>query len=339
MKKVSIVIPTFQRCESIKRILTALSIQTFPHSNFEVIVSIDGSEDGTREMVEQFSPPYKLRALWERNSGRASACNRGVNEAEGDILIILDDDMEPSPELVQAHYSSHKAGSKLGVIGAAPISLDQNSTLAARYIAAEFNSRLRKISVPDYHFRIWDFYGANFSICREVFIEAGAFNEAFKVYGYEDIELAQRLIKIGVKFVYNPNALCKQYYEGDFKELAKKTINGGKTAVLLVNMHPETFAELNFRNYNSTGWKWRTLRLFLIWSSMLIPFTIDAVISFVNLFEKSNPKTQERMCHLAMNYFFWLGVWAAIKTDKKNNELLSKIKSYRKPEDGPPQEL
>jgi len=331
MIKVSIIIPTFRRCESVKRLLTALSNQTFPYDEFEVIVSIDGSIDGTREMVEQFNPPYRLRSIWELNEGRATACNRGIYKAEGEILVILDDDMEPSPKLVEAHYMAHSNGVKLGVMGAAPIFIDESSTLAARYIAAEFNSRQKKISHIGYEFRIWDFYGANFSIRRDTLIEAGAFNESFKVYGDEDIELAQRLIKIGVKFAFNPDALCTQYYEDDFRDLAKKYIDGGKNAVLLVSLHPEIFSELYFRDYNSAGWKWRTLRLFLIWSSMLMPITIEAVIYFVNLFEKSNPRIQAKVCHLAMDYFLWLGIWSAIKSDKRNEPLLSKIKSFKIP--------
>jgi len=331
MVKVSIIIPTFQRCDSVKRALTALSSQTFPHDSFEVIVSIDGSDDGTREMVEEFDAPFRLRGLWEPNSGRATACNRGVKAAEGNLLIILDDDMEPSRQLIEAHYSAHTDDSKHGVLGAAPILINESSTLAARYIAAEFNSRQDKISDPHYNFRIWDFYGANFSIRRDILIEAGAFNESFKVYGYEDIELAQRLIKTGVKFAFSPDALCIQHYEDDFRNLAKKTINGGKMAVLLVSLHPETFFELNFCNYNCVGWKWRTLRLCLIWLGMLVPASTSAIVSLVNLFGKSSPKTQEKLCSLAMDYFFWLGVWSAVRGDKKNKGLLARIKSYRQP--------
>jgi len=331
MIKVSIIIPTYRRCESVKRLLKAMSNQTFNFEHFEVIVSIDGSEDGTREMIEQFNSPYRLLFLWEPNSGRATACNRGINKAVGEILIILDDDMEPSPKLVEAHYMAHRNNSKVGVLGAAPILIDKSSTLAARYIAAEFNSRQKKISKPRYEFKIWDFYGANFSIRKEVFIEAGAFNESFKVYGDEDIELAQRLIKNGVKFVYNADALCTQHYEDDFRSLAKKQMEGGKNSVLLVNLHPEIFSELYFSNYNKAGWKWRTIRILLIWTSMLIPITTEVIIHIVNLVEKSNSRIQLKVCHFAMDYFIWLGIWSAIKIDKKNKPLLDRIKSFKIP--------
>jgi GT2 family glycosyltransferase len=329
MIEVTVIIPTFQGRDSVKRALTALATQTFPHDEFEVIVSIDGSEDGTREMVKEFSCPYKLRSIWGPNSGRASASNRAFLEADGNILILIDDDMEPSPEFVEAHYSAHQYSPILGVMGAAPIFIDETSTLAARYIAAEFNSRQIKISDPGYTFQLWDFYAGNFSIRRDVLIEAGAFDESFKQYGFEDIELAKRLIKSGIKIVYNPHALCTQYYENDFRSLATKTVDSGKMAVLLVNMYPETFTELKFRDYNNIGWKWRTLRLFLIWSSILIPITTDAVVYFAKLFEKSDPRIHEKIYSLTMDYFFWLGVWSTIRKDN-DKQLLGRIKSYKK---------
>jgi GT2 family glycosyltransferase len=47
----SVVIPTYRRRDSVARVLDALTRQTVPPEEFELIVSIDGSEDGTRELV------------------------------------------------------------------------------------------------------------------------------------------------------------------------------------------------------------------------------------------------------------------------------------------------
>ena len=72
-----------------------------PPERFEVLVAIDGSEDGTREMIEQFAMPYQLRGLWQPNRGRAAACNMGLSAARGDLIVIMDDDMEPVPVALQ----------------------------------------------------------------------------------------------------------------------------------------------------------------------------------------------------------------------------------------------
>lgn len=332
MIKVSIVIPTFNRCISVSRALAALASQTFPHDEFEVIVSIDGSEDGTKEMVDAFKADFSLRSIWNPNSGRAAACNKAILETIGDILISLDDDMEPSPDLIAVHYAAHQYNMKIGVIGAVPIVVDESSTHIVRYIGAKFNSHLKKISEPGYKIRVWDFYSGNFSISRGNMFEIGLFNEDFVIYGNEDVELAHRLLESGINIVYSPDAYCIQHYEKDFRGLAKDTIAAGKTAVLLFAKYPNTFNELKLIEYNFTGWKWRSLRLSLIWLSIFIPFTVDAVILFIKLFEKSNPKIQEKLYTLALDYFFWLGVWSALKSDKNNKQLAIKIKSSKKPQ-------
>jgi len=332
MIKVSIIIPTYQRCNSLKRALNALNSQSFPFDEFEVIVSIDGSQDGSKEFVKQFKSKYNLEYIWEPNEGRAFACNRGIRRAKGEVLIIIDDDMEPGFEFVDAHFKAHQSNAMLAVMGAAPIPLDKDSSIAAHYIASEFNSRLNKISSPDYKFQIRDFYGGNLSIRLENILKIGGFDESFKGYAHEDIELAYRLIKLGVTFVYDKDAYCTQHYEDNFRNLLKKTISAGKSAVLLYRMHPDSFEENELAIYNSNGWKWRSLRLFLIWISILIPITTDIIASFVVHFGKSYSRTKAKLCYLAMDYSLWLGVWLALRKDTKRRQIISKIKLSRENE-------
>ena len=329
MMKVSVVIPTYNRAGSIERLLNALKSQTFPSSDFEVVVSIDGSEDGTREMVENFDAPFTIRSLWQPNSGRVKACNNGIENASGEVLIILDDDMEPLPEFIEAHYLSHSSGGKLGVIGAAPIYVDDSSTFATKYVASEFNARQKKMASPDYKFRIWDFYGGTFSIRRKTLLEVGLFDESFKTYGYEDMELARRLIKSGVKIIFNPEAICTQYYDENLEGLLKKTVYSGERVVLLVSIHPELFGELKLREYNVQGWKWRWLRFTLIWAALLFPPTSRLIVSFIKSFDNSSEKTRARLYAMAMDYFFWLGVWSEVRKNREYEPLIPRIKSYR----------
>ena len=103
----SVIIPTYRRRDMVRQILQALAMQTLPAAAYEVIVSIDGSEDGTREMVAHFQAPYALRFAWQPNRGRAAACNTGIRMASGELIILLDDDMEPPPEFLRAHVNAH----------------------------------------------------------------------------------------------------------------------------------------------------------------------------------------------------------------------------------------
>src|SRR6476646_1057313 len=93
---VSVVIPTYKRRESVLRALRALAGQDLPAASFEVLVSIDGSDDGTREAIDALSTPYRLRRVDGPKRGRAAALNDAIRLAEGEIVVFLDDDMEPT---------------------------------------------------------------------------------------------------------------------------------------------------------------------------------------------------------------------------------------------------
>src|SRR5215208_7003656 len=125
--RISVVIPTYQRCGSVRRTLEALARQTIPASEYEVIVSIDGSTDGTKEMIERFQAPFRLRGMWQPNQGRAAARNAGIRAAQGPLVVFLDDDMEPVSGFLAAHLDAHPAGSRRAVVGPVPITVDASS--------------------------------------------------------------------------------------------------------------------------------------------------------------------------------------------------------------------
>ena len=87
---VSVIIPTYNRKNLLKRALHSVGSQTFvPH---EIIVVDDGSSDGTKDWVlETF--PY-VRYIYQDNSGVSSARNAGIKEAKGSWIAFLDSDDE-----------------------------------------------------------------------------------------------------------------------------------------------------------------------------------------------------------------------------------------------------
>ena len=104
----SVIIPTYQRIESLQRVLLALTNQSLPEDRYEVIVSIDGSTDTTEFMLSQLSVPFSLRWIVEENKGPGAARNRGAALAQYDALLFLDDDIIAEPELLASHLKHHK---------------------------------------------------------------------------------------------------------------------------------------------------------------------------------------------------------------------------------------
>lgn len=86
----SVVIPTYNRAEKLKRTIDSVVSQTF--SDFEILVMDDGSTDGTRAMMG--SPlDARIRYEWASNSGGpATPRNRGIDLARADWICFLDAD-------------------------------------------------------------------------------------------------------------------------------------------------------------------------------------------------------------------------------------------------------
>lgn len=310
--RVSVIIPTFRRCASVQRLLQALARQTLPPTDYEVIVVIDGSEDGTRELVAAFPAPYALRAIWQPNQGRATACNAGVYAARGAVVVLLDDDMEPIPSFLAAHLHAHALSERRGIMGAVPIAVDASSPPVVRYIGAKFNEHLQRLAYADHQLQLRDFYSGNFSIPRTLLTDLGGFDEAFKIYGNEDLELSLRLVQAGVQLVYSPDAVAQQQYIKDFAGLARDNFNKGRTAVLLANIHPAAFHDLKLSAYEQGSRKWRMARAALVQASDGWGMLPHAIIRWVQWLERHRPTGMQLWYQFALDYFYWLGVRTAL---------------------------
>jgi hypothetical protein len=97
MPRVSVIIPLFNKAPFIGRALQSVAAQTFADS--EVIVVDDGSSDGGAKIVEQFNDA-RVRLIKQDNAGPGAARNRGLAEAQGELIAFLDADDEWLPEFL-----------------------------------------------------------------------------------------------------------------------------------------------------------------------------------------------------------------------------------------------
>lgn len=305
---VSVVVPTYQRRESLRRLLEALRDQTLPSSRFEVVVSIDGSDDGTREMLTASEESYRLCALWHPNRGRAAACNAGIRAAKGEVVVILDDDMRPSPRCLEAHLEAHRPGERRCVIGAAPIQVPAGSTPLVAYMAQKFNTHLTRLAEPGHRFATRDFYSGNASVRRHDLVAVGLFDESFREYGNEDLELAVRLRAAGVDMVFAPEALAEQLYEKSFSELARDTMAKGRTSLEFARKHPEVRADLQLAQFDLGSWQWRLVRNALLDVTAWVSATSTGLVRLTVGVERLGLRRLDPWYALLLDYFYWLGV-------------------------------
>src|SRR2546430_12928153 len=129
----SVVIPTYNRRATLKRVLGGLSRQTVPSGTFEVVVVADGCTDGTANMCRELAGkmPYPLYLIEQANAGPAVARNRGVQEAHARLVIFLDDDVVPDEGLVAAHLASHSPDGEDSLVAIGPMLPPRDIRLSA----------------------------------------------------------------------------------------------------------------------------------------------------------------------------------------------------------------
>jgi GT2 family glycosyltransferase len=309
--RLSVVVPTYQRRDSVLRTLVSLRAQTLAPGGYEVIAAVDGSTDGTAEALRRLSAPYRLSVLEGPNRGRAAACNAGIRAASGEVVVLLDDDMEASPGFLAAHALAHEGGVERAAVGAAPIVVAPGAPPFVRYMATGFRGRLERMTQPGYRLRFRDVYTGNFSARRETLLAIGGFDEAFRVYGHEDYELALRLLSAGVELVYRPDALAQQHYEKTFAGFAPDGVARGRTAVLFAGKHPDIVESLKLSEYRSGDWKWRALRGLLLRASRISDRVPAWVVAGIGLLERLEPARLDKYYTLAIDYLYWHGALGA----------------------------
>jgi len=237
--------------------------------------------------------------------------------ARGELVILLDDDMEPAPHFLAAHARAHRSGARLGVLGAVPIEVALDSPPVVLFVAEKFNRHLEVLAQPGHKIGIRDFYTGNFSIPRELLFEAGLFDEGFTLYGNEDGELAIRLRATGVQLVYSPEALARQHYEKDFAALARDKLAQGRTSVACAVKHPESIPNLRIGTYMRGSRKWRLLRSALLAASRPLRFLPNWIVDYIKWLEKRGSHSLPSRYYQALDYFYWLGVRSALDEEQK----------------------
>jgi glycosyltransferase involved in cell wall biosynthesis len=102
---VSVVIPTYQRAETVVRAIESALTQSYPL--LEVVVVDDGSSDRTREFVERIEG--SVRYLYQANAGAAAARNYGMQNARGEYIAFLDSDDTWSPQKLEIQVAVLRA--------------------------------------------------------------------------------------------------------------------------------------------------------------------------------------------------------------------------------------
>jgi GT2 family glycosyltransferase len=231
MPELSVVLPTYNRLSQLKRVLTALGRQTFPADRFEVVVVSDGCTDGTNEYLTTVQTAFELVRVSQENQGVAMARNRGVAHARADLILFIDDDVVPVPELMEEHLKELRRDDHVVVLGPMLPPPDVKLAPWVRWEERMLEKQYRDMIEGRWEPTARQFYTGNTSLARRHILAAGGFDPSF--HRAEDVELAYRLKDMGLHFVFNPKAVGYHYAERSFVSWIKIPYAYGRYDVVM----------------------------------------------------------------------------------------------------------
>ena len=245
---ISIVIPTHNRSACLRKTLDSLKEQSF--SDFEVIVSDDGSTDDTESVVKQNLWPFPVLYFGHKKKGSSFSRNFGVKQGSAPLILFLDDHVFLDPDCLGSHYLFHQelAGTAYQIVRCRAFHLKECEKVPPVKILKPVTFR-EKLDEQN----PWvTFFTCNTSLRKEAFEKVGGFDEKFTEYGFEDNELGYRLSRAGYKFKINPEAVGYIFSPPvDFSEQLGKARQVGHMAVVFARKYPSRkfLVGVHFFNY------------------------------------------------------------------------------------------
>jgi len=256
----SIVIPTYNRCAMLRRVLVAIVNQEgISCRSYEVLIVDDGSRDDTAAIVRVFVAERKnalprIRYLrLPENRGVSHARNCGIRAARGRFICFTDDDcMPPSDWLLRFRDALDRYPEVAGVGGWYQADHD---TLYGRYILWR---SLRYYGRDAYEREMKSYddimlpAGNTANICyrREALWQVGGFNTVFRKPSMEDFELKKRIMDAGYALLYMP-LLIPHLKRHDLRHFMYYNLIRGWASYLCFRLHPAHARGLHFTLKNT----------------------------------------------------------------------------------------
>ncbi|MFH0957333.1 MAG: glycosyltransferase [Pseudomonadota bacterium] len=241
---VSVIIPSYNRSSMLRKTLCGLICQKGYSGPLEVIIVDNGSGEDTFARIADLRVLLPIRMLKRELVGThfrpGSARNLGAIQAQYNQLLFLDSDCVPSEYLVYFHVKELRSGRRVVTIGHRVFVDDSICPESIILTGSDLISYLSPVASASNYLEVIDrripelnmiarhpapyncLHGCNVGLRKEDFFEAGMFDLSFDGHwGYEDIELGYRLYRMGIRFVYLPEAVV-YHLEGEGLSLAER---------------------------------------------------------------------------------------------------------------------
>lgn len=258
--RLSIVVPTYQRRELLKRCTDALRRQD-TLAPYEIIIADDGGEDGVRELVAALAPrDRRVRYVYGPHAGPAAAKNRGIARARANLIAFVDDDWIVAPDFVRrivAFFEEHPK--RLGMTARMVAAEDSPFVERVNHFQYETDMRLllERRNRLDHHLRNF-LAGTHYAfrpqeapyvsasgglVLRRTAVDrVGVFDEELLIG--EDTDMAWRMRARGITLFYNPAIEIVHHYRSTLPASLEQQFHYGLGLHDFVRKAPDHFAML-----------------------------------------------------------------------------------------------
>src|SRR5215208_5332474 len=264
---VSVVVAAYCEEAVIERTLAALLALDYPR--YEIVIVDDGSTDRTVEILRPYAADGRIRLLEKReNEGKAMALNDAIPLLRGEIVTIVDADIQPEPATLR-YLAPHFSHARVAAVAGNP-QVTNTSSLLAKVQATEFASI---VSVVRRAQRVWGriltVSGAICAFRKSAMVDVGLFDPD-KVT--EDIALTWKLQRKFYDVRYEPRAVVAMQVPETFPALWKQRKRWAKGLAQVLRTNADLFTD------------WRTRRLWPVFieaiCSVLWAYLAVGMISF-----------------------------------------------------------
>lgn len=247
-KKLTVIMPTYNRPDALERCLAAYQRQTLPQKHWDLLVVDDASSYDVRGLVQRFVPRLPMRLeIAPKNAGQGQARNLGLQSATGETIVFTGDDIIPDANFLAEHLHAHDThrDAKVGVLGYTYWHPEIEVTPLMQYMTGEGGQQFCYDILTPNHFAPFScFYTSNVSVKRSLLIEQEElFSTRFGTYGFEDIELGLRMARKGLKLWYHPRARAGHYHHIPDRQALDRQYKVGRMLVVYALLHPQAMTE------------------------------------------------------------------------------------------------
>jgi len=217
----SVIVPTRNRPEQLRRCLEGLSELEYPRDRLQVIVVDDG---GGGSEIEHLAPALRPAIVITRGVGPAAARNAGVERAEGELLTFIDDDCRPHRDWLERLAARYRMAPEEAAGGRTVNGLSESLCSEAAQLVIDVGYAQNNLGPPS---RRW-FTTNNLAVPRAGFHAIGGFDPSYRTA--EDRDFCSRWTESGRGMSYAPDALVAHYRRLDLGEFAAMHFAYGRGA-------------------------------------------------------------------------------------------------------------